>query len=547
MTETPERTAAPKEAEARVRPHRWFAWVWVVPITAVGIVIWLAWRSLADRGPEITIAFKVAEGLQAGQTKVQHRNADVGTVESLELTPDMSRVIVHARMTRLATPYLNDETRFYIVAPHVGVGGISGLSTIVSGSYVEMYPGKHGQPRRHFVALDEPPILLPDAPGRSYTLRAPDLGSLTRGSPISYHGVSIGEVEDYTLERDGNHVKVTAFIRSPHENLVHPETRFWNAGGVDVSVGAQGVRVRANSWQQLLSGGIEFETPNAALAGAPSPSGATFQLYDNRRRAMSTPHGPELVYLADFPGNLRGVEAGTAVELQGDEVGEVKEAHLKYDERRHTLLTRVRFSVDPEQVRILSMPRPAGADARAVASEWLEKLVAQGLRAQVAALSFLTGQKLITLDMAPNAPVAHIEHVGQDAVFPTVASGDLAEILQSLRGVLKNLDRATSGPQLGHALQSLDATLTRLDKITSDVEPDIKSLVKSLRDTADAATGTLTAVQGMMGGSSNTPADTDLPKLMRELTDAARSVRVLADYLDRHPESLLRGRQGVKQ
>jgi paraquat-inducible protein B len=262
---------------------------------------------------------------------------------------------------------------------------------------------------------------------------------------------------------------------------------------------------------------------------------------------MRTPHGPELVYLADFPGNLRGVEAGTAVELQGNEVGEVKEAHLKYDERSRTLLTRVRFSVDPEQVKILDMPRPAGADARAVASEWLEKLVAHGLRAQVAALSFLTGQKLITLDMAPDAPVAHIEHVGQDAVFPTVASGDLAEILQSLRGVLKNLDQATSGPQLGHALQSLDATLTRLDKITSDVEPDIKSLVKSLRDTADAATGTLTAVQGMMGGGSNTPADTDLPKLMRELTDAARSVRVLADYLDRHPESLLRGRPGVKQ
>jgi paraquat-inducible protein B len=328
---------------------------------------------------------------------------------------------------------------------------------------------------------------------------------------------------------------------------VHPETRFWNAGGVDVSVGAQGVRVRANSWQQLLSGGIEFETPNAALAGAPSPAGATFQLYDNRRRALRTPHGPELVYLADFPGNLRGVEAGTAVELQGNEVGEVKEAHLKYDESRHTLLTRVRFSVDPEQIEILDMARPAGADARAVASEWLEKLVAHGLRAQVAALSFLTGQKLIALDMAPDAPAARIEHVGQAEKFPTVASGDLGEILQSLRGVLKNFDRATSGPQLGHALQSLDATLTRLDKITSDVEPDIKSLVKSLRDTADAATGTLTAVQGMMGGSPNTPADTDLPKLMRELTDAARSVRVLADYLDRHPESLLRGRQGVKQ
>ena len=174
MTEGPPENPE-KEVEARIRPRRWFAWVWVVPIVAAGIVIWLSWRSLADRGPTITIEFKDAEGLQAGQTKIQHRDVDVGTVDSVELTPDMSRVIVHARMTRAATPFLNEKTRFYIVAPHVGVGGISGLSTIVSGSYIEMYPGQDGEAQRRFVALDEPPILAPDARGTSFTLEAPDL------------------------------------------------------------------------------------------------------------------------------------------------------------------------------------------------------------------------------------------------------------------------------------------------------------------------------------------------------------------------------------
>src|SRR5579871_2849867 len=144
-----------EEVQARVRPRGWFAWVWIVPIVAAGLVIWLSWRSLSDRGPAITIEFKAAEGLQAGQTKIQHRDVDVGTVQAVELTPDMSRVIVHARMTRQAVPYLNDDARFYLVAPHVGVGGISGLSTIVSGSYIEMVPGNDGEPQRHFVALDE--------------------------------------------------------------------------------------------------------------------------------------------------------------------------------------------------------------------------------------------------------------------------------------------------------------------------------------------------------------------------------------------------------
>ena len=143
----------PEEPRARVRAQP-FSWVWLVPIGAVAIVIWLAWRALSDRGPAITISFRNVDGLQAGQTKIQHRNVDLGTVESLELTPDMSRVIVHARMTRRATEHLTENTRFAIIAPHVGVGGISGLSTIVSGSYIEMYPGKPGPSKRGFVGLD---------------------------------------------------------------------------------------------------------------------------------------------------------------------------------------------------------------------------------------------------------------------------------------------------------------------------------------------------------------------------------------------------------
>jgi paraquat-inducible protein B len=541
-----------KEVEARVQKRRWFAWVWVVPVVAAGLVIWLAWRALADRGPLITIEFKAAEGLQAGQTKVQHRDVDVGTVESVELTPDLLRVVVRARMTRQAVPFLNEKTRFYVVAPHVGVGGISGLSTIVSGSYIEMYPGRDGKPERNFVALDEPPILPPDAQGRFFTLESTDLGSLTRGSPISYHGVSVGEVEGFLLADNGSHVTVTAFVRSPWDRLVHPETRFWNAGGVDVSLGAEGIRVRANSWQQLLSGGVAFETSTEVLSKPPSPADADFPLYDNRQSALRAPRGSEIVYVADFKGNLRGIVPGTSVELEGNEVGEVKEAHLRFDDHEHALVTRMTFSVDPDRVTIEGMPRRAGSsltgpEQREIVSGWLKTLVSHGMRAQVASASFLTGQKLVALDMAANAPAARIEQVGQQLVFPATSSGDLTEILQSVRTVLKNLDRATSGPQLGHALKSLDETLTRLDNFTRDVEPDVKSLVKSLRDTADSAQGTLSAVQGMMGSNANNPTNTDLPKLMRELEDAARSVRVLADYLDRHPESLLRGRKEEKQ
>jgi paraquat-inducible protein B len=519
-----------------------FAWVWVVPIAAAGIVLWLAWRSFSTRGPDIEITFRMVQGLQPEQSTVRHRDVTVGTVESVDLTRDMSQVVVRARMKRSVEPSLTDTARFYIVAPRVSVQGISGLNTLISGSYIEMVPGSGGRPRRHFVGLDEPPVLPPDTPGRSFTLRAANLGSLLRGSPISYRGTPVGEVAHYELTPDGQRVNVTAFIRSPHERLVHSETRFWNAGGFDVSVGAQGVRIRTNSWQQLLSGGIEFDTPPAALQGQPSAAGAVFPLYDDRQSALRTPRDPPLVCVADFSGNLRGIEAGTVVELQGTDVGDVTSAELRYDERLHTLITRVTLSIDPARVKIVGMPRPAAAAQDEVVTQWLDRLVAQGLRAQVLTPSFVTGLKIVTLDMTQDVRPARVKRVGQYLKLPSAPSTDITEVLRSLQSVLQHVDRATAGPELNHALKSLDDTLTRLDHLTQDVEPDLKSLITSLRETADAAQSTLASVQGMTGGTDSN--GTDLAQLMRELAQAARSVRVLADYLERHPEALLRGRKG---
>jgi paraquat-inducible protein B len=408
--------------EARVRPHRWIAWVWIVPIAAAGVVAWLVWRAVAERGPDITITFRAAQGLQPGQATIQHLNAVLGTVTSLRLTNDMRQVVVQARMSRQAIPYLTDSAIFYIVTPHLGVQGISGLSTIVSGSYIEMYPGRPGKPRRRFVGLDSPPIVAPGEAGRSFILRAPDLGSLTRGSPVTYRGVDVGVVTSYSLAPDGHDVKVQAFIRAPSDRLVHPGTRFWNAGGVAMTLGAQGLQLRANSWQQLLAGGVAFDTSAAAMSGTPSPADSVFRLYGNEQAALGGPGASP--QLADTLHNLNSV-------------------------------------------------------------------------------------------------------------------------LHNLNAVLGNLNRATTGPQLRDALVSLNLVLRRLNRLATETQPNINSLLKSLRETAEAAQRTMAAIQNAAGGSA--PASTNLPQLMSELSQAARSVRELADYLDRHPDALLRGRRGASR
>ena len=528
--------------DARLRPRRWFSWVWLVPAVAAAIVIGLAIRGLEERGPLITISFTDAEGLQPGDTKIRHKDVDLGTVESVYLTRDMSRVVVRARMRRSASAHLTAGTRFWIVRPRVGFGGISGLSTLVSGSYIEMFPG-NGAPERNFVGLDEPPALIPDTPGRSFTLRAGDLGSLVGGSRISYRGVPVGEVEGFALDRQHHQIEVYAFIRSPYESLVHPESRFWNSGGVDVSVGVQGLRFRASSWQQLVSGGISFDTPDAALVRASSDPGSVFRLYDNEADAEQDPRGPTLVYRVDFTGAAAGgVGPGTTVQLLGSGIGQVTEARLQYDDATESMLTRVTLQIDPSRIEVVHRRAGAATDPLAAFGARLEKLVARGLRARLTTANFVTGIKVISLDMVRDAPPARIEQMDGYAQLPTGRSTDLADILATVKSMVHHVDAVTAGPELGHAIKELDRTLTNLDRLTAEIQPQIKPLIDSLRETADAAQRTLQAANSMLGSSVSS--GTDLPRLIRELTEAARSIRALTDYLDQHPEALIRGRKG---
>jgi len=525
---------------AILRPRRWFSWVWIAPIVAGAIVIWLAINGLEDRGPLVTISFTDTEGLQAGETKIRHKDVDIGTVEKVFLTRDMSRVMVQARMRRSVTDHLTEGTRFWIVRPRVGIGGISGLSTLVSGSYVEMYPGD-GPPERNFVGLDEPPTMQPDAPGRSFTLRAADLGSIAEGSPVNYRGVPVGEVEGFALDPSSKQIEIYAFVRAPYEHLVHPESRFWNSGGVDLSIGTQGLRFRAESWQQLLSGGVTFDTPDTALEGAPSQEGGVFRLYANQRDAYQDPRGPTLVYRAVFAGASGNVGPGSSVELQGVEVGQIVDSQLQYDDARDRTQTLVTLQIDPSRVEIVHRRGDASAAPTDALRTRIDKLVAHGLRAQINTASFITGSKLVSLDIVKDAPWARVEQVDGFALLPSVSSTDLSSILASVKSVMHNIDSATGGPALGHAMQELDRTLSNLDQITHEVQPEIKPLLQSLHETADATQRTLTAANEMLGSAGS--GGGDLSKLVRELTDAARSLRALTDYLDRHPESLIRGRK----
>jgi paraquat-inducible protein B len=549
----------PEEApEASLRRGRFITWIWLIPITAAVIVLWLGWRTLAERGPLITITFETAEGLEAGNTKIRHKDVDIGTVESVDLTPDLSHVLVKARMNRLVAPHITAGARFWIVRPRLSPGGISGLGTLVSGSYIEMDPDS-GEPASTFIGLEQPPVVQAAAPGRNFTLHADQLGSLSQSSPVYYHGIQVGQVLGYALAEGGKGVDVYVFVRSPYETLVHPESRFWNASGIEISAGAEGVHASTASLQALFAGGITFDTSPVALDGRPSDPGAEFRLYNHATAALDEPTGQKIVYLANFPGSVRGLSVGAPVDLQGIRIGEVTDVHLEYDVQSGRLRTPVTFQTEPDRMTLLGAP-PSGNDFTPTVNQAFEHLIAQGLRAHLASGNLLTGQRLVSLEFMPGAPPATLNYTGPYPEVPTVPSGDLdslsrsanqvmdrlanlplPEIAQGLRNVIDHLDKLTGSPEVTRTTASLDRALTDLDRLMRSSDGQVPTLLDSLRRTADAATTTLDAANHALGGDIRR--NGDVPALLRELTDAARSVRALADYLDQHPEALIRGRQ----
>jgi paraquat-inducible protein B len=545
------------ESTARVRRSRLVALVWLVPIVAFLVVLWVGFQTFANHGPTVTITFSSADGLEAGHTKIRHKDVDIGTVKRVVLTKDMNHVEVTVELERQVEDRVTSNSRFWIVRPRISAAGISGLNTLVSGAFIEMDPGPAGEPTDHFAGLEEPPVVDDeDVPGTRFTLHADDLGSIGQSSPIYFRGINVGEVLGYQLGKSAKQTDIFIYVHAPYDKLVRPKSHFWNVSGVSISAGAGGIRASTRSLEALLAGGLGFDTSDAAMWDVASPKDAEFHLYKSEDEADQQPTGPTVTYIAEFPGSVHGLSEGASVEVLGMQVGQVTDVHLEYDAKTDSLRAPVTFQIDPTQLPIgKDQPKPSIEAVNKV----MDHLVQKGLRARMGSANLLTGQRLIQLELVPDAPAATVNYDGPVPQVPTVASGDLdtiqasasqfmdklsklpiAEIGMGIHNILAHVDQATSGPELARAVKSLDRSLTNLDQLTQKTNQQIGPILDSLHRTVDSADQTLDAAQHLLGSGGDR--SRDLPALIHELTDSMRSIRALADYLDQHPEALLRGR-----
>jgi paraquat-inducible protein B len=534
--------------------RRRFSPIWLVPAVAAVLAGWLGWKTLIERGPRITVSFESADGIEAGRTRIMHRNVALGMVESVDFSDDLSHVVVRARMNRTASSHLTDGTRFWVVRPRLSVAGVSALNTLVSGAYIEMEPGP-GEPVREFVGLEGPPLLHSTAPGRRFTLLADRLASLSQGSPVYFRGVQVGEVEGSDLARDSKSVEVHVFIHAPHEKLVHDVTRFWNASGLQLSASATGFHISTESLESLVAGGIIFDTSAPTASNEASADGTTFKLYPDAISAQNDPYGARLSYVLQFEGSVRGLTIDAPVELAGIRIGRVSDIRLSSMAEDGTVRMPVTVEIEPDRLGVPG--NTPGEDMQKVTDTMLETMVSHGLRAQIKTGSLLTGQRLVSLDFVPDAPRAALIHGAGNEELPTTASNDLdqltrsanqlltklaalplAEVVEALRGTVESANRLVSSPEMTRSLHSLDRALANTDRLTHDADAQLGPLLRSLRESAQHADIALASADDMMRAGA------DLPKAIKELGNAARSMRILSDYLEQHPEALLRGKAG---
>ncbi len=515
---------------AKLRRPR-FQFVWLIPIVAAIIAGYLGYRTAIEQGPLLTLTFASADGLQAGQTQVKYKAVALGTVESIDLAPDNSHVVVKVRMNHVGARFLNSHARFWVERPRFNLSDVSGIETLVSGAYIAVDPGRPGgSEQSQFAGMEEPPGVRSDEPGSTYVLTTNSVGSLNSGSPVYYRDVQVGEVLGYDMGNGLGPVKVTVFIRAPFDHLVRPGSQFWNISGITLGTEGGVLQLQLQSVQALVAGGIAFALPNAARGDAPSPDNATFPLYASEQAADAASYRTQIRLVTYLDSDVAGLVPGVPVQQLGVQIGVVTGVSLEVDEARGTMRVRVDMQVQPERIHSSAALRQ-GLDARAD----LQRLVDNGMRAELGTGSYVTGQKLILLTNVPGAPPAKVTREGDALVIPS-APGGLDATLASVNDIAAKLAKMPFqqiGDNLNKLLITANGTLGG---------PQLKQTLAQLTATLQTANVTL----GMVNQDFGTDSDFQrgMQQLLQQGSAAAQSVKALGDYIQAHPQALLLGRSG---
>ncbi|MEN8210834.1 MAG: MlaD family protein [Thermodesulfobacteriota bacterium] len=547
---------------AIIQKKKGISFVWIVPFVAVIIAAGLVYKTYSEKGPTITITFNSAEGLEAGKTNIKHKNVVIGKVTAIDLNPDLKGVKITAELDKGTKEYLNEKTNFWVVRARFSGGMASGLGTLFSGSYISMDPGIEGAFKKKFKGLEIPPVITSREQGRHFQLQAPQLGSLTHGSPIYFKGIKVGQVVGYEFSDQNKDLDITIFIDAPYDRNIFDTTRFWFASGLDMVLDADGVRVDTQSFVSMMIGGLAFANPDKKLKGSPAEEGYMFPLYDSRKDAMAKKYALKDYYLLKFDHSVRGLSIGAYVEFRGFPFGRVVDIGIEADWESNETKIVVKIEVEPERLRQFTKDNDTPANA-------LEMMVSKGLRAQLQTGNLITGSLFVALDIFETAKPAFIVMHDDIIELPTIpASLDeitsnvtallanlskipVEEIVSALLNTINSLDETSrsfknagdginkivTSDSLKKSINSLNQSMKHIQGLTSELEQDLPAAIDSI---SEQTVTTLSEIEQLTASDSSVVFE--LRQALTQFKKAAQSIRELTNYLERHPEALLQGK-----
>jgi paraquat-inducible protein B len=480
--------------QAEISQGRKLSGIWIIPILALVLGIYMVIHNYLTEGPSIDIAFKTADGLAAGKTKIKYRNVDMGLVEEVRLNERLDGVIAKVKMERQALPMLREDTRFWVVTARVGLGNISGLDTLLSGAYIQLAPGEGVKGKRDFVALEQPPLTPSGAPGLRVHLTSAKAASVSAGDAVLFNGYKVGRVESMTFEPDDRRAHYTLFIDAPYHDLVDSQTRFWNVSGISLSAGADGFKLDTGSMDTILLGGVGFGHPPGVGKGKPVENNTEFDLYPSYEDILKNPFRYGTHYIVFFSQSIKGLSPGAPVEFRGLTIGRVERIMLKENmeysmeqELEGTALAiPVLIYLEPGRLELPDIP--ASVDSL---RKGIEIGVTNGMRASLETGSLLTGAKYVNIDYFPNAEEASMGDFFGYTTLPSIETG-LGQIEQKLTAVLDKINALPLEDTVASAnttIMTLNSTLASLHTLLE--KQSVQQLPEQLDKTLQELRNTL--------------------------------------------------------
>jgi paraquat-inducible protein B len=516
------------------RPKRSLAWVWFIPFAALLIGLSIVWRNISQQGPKITISFQSATGIENGKTQIKYRDVVIGLVSSVRLNSTQDGVIVEASLTKDGEAFAHAGSRFWVVRPRIGFGGVSGLTTLLSGSYIET--DFHGSERssvvqKEFVGLEQPPPIASNRPGSLFVLRAQGLGSLAPGAPIFYRRIQVGLVTGYSLNDAGQYVDLNVFVDAPYDKFVDASTRFWNESGVDLTIGPNGMHLQTESLVSLIAGGISFATfgKPKALADATQP----FKLYASYNAAAIVPQGVAVPILMRFDHSVRGLSVGAPVTFFGVDLGVVDLVELDFDIVTRRFFTKVNATLYPERLGTVYLELKLSSQTPEDLALSLSEMVSKGLRAQLRSSSILTGQLYVNLADVPNLPMINVEQATLPFNMPTIPSDDLGSMQAQIGNIIAKIDKIP----FEKIAADLDEMVIEIKRLSANLD---KSVTPKLASALSQIESTVKNFNALIAPGS--PLTSNTEAVLEDLRNSLKSLRSLTESLQANPDSIIRGR-----